>query len=267
MTGPWETVLATVAVWWLGTGLLIAVCTRPSVGQRAGLAAGAAVAAIGLSGVAWSAGQITAAGAYVGFLSAIAVWAFVEMAFLTGAVTGPRRTACPAAATGWNRFWLAAQTLLYHEGALVAAALAVAGVSWGGANQTGTMTFLILLAMRLSAKMNLFFGVPNVSDEFLPARLAYLKTYFRKGSMSPLLPVSIAAATAAAGMLGASAFRPGLPEHEAVSLMLLFTLLALAILEHVFMIMPMGDAALWRWALPGSPKPSGKAPPAGGGIG
>ena len=32
--------------------------------------------------------------------------------------------------------------------------------------------------------------------------------------------------------------------------MLLFALTALAILEHIFMVVPLPDAVLWRWALP-----------------
>jgi hypothetical protein len=32
---------------------------------------------------------------------------------------------------------------------------------------------------------------------------------------------------------------------------LLFTLAALALLEHFFMVLPVQDAALWRWASPG----------------
>jgi hypothetical protein len=36
----------------------------------------------------------------------------------------------------------------------------------------------------------------------------------------------------------------------ATGFVLLFTLAALALLEHFFMVLPVQDAALWRWASP-----------------
>ena len=42
-------------------------------------------------------------------------------------------------------------------------------LTWGGANQVGTWTFLVLWVMRLSAKLNVFLGVPNLTER-VPAR-------------------------------------------------------------------------------------------------
>jgi putative photosynthetic complex assembly protein 2 len=41
-------------------------------------------------------------------------------------------------------------------------------------NQVGTGTFAVLWVMRISAKLNLFLGVRNLSEELLPPHLAYL---------------------------------------------------------------------------------------------
>jgi putative photosynthetic complex assembly protein 2 len=102
--------------------------------------------------------------------------------------------------------------------------------------------------MRISAKLNIFLGVPNLTDEFLPARLGYLKSYFRKCDTNLLFPVCITASTLVAIALAHKAL---LSEGAAAGgFALLFALTALAILEHVFMVVPLPDAILWRWALP-----------------
>ena len=69
--------------------------------------------------------------------------------------------------------------ILYHELAIVATALAVVAVTWGGANQVGTWTFLLLWAMRLSAKLNVFLGVPNLTEQFLPEHLRLSRELLR----------------------------------------------------------------------------------------
>ncbi len=143
---------------------------------------------------------------------------------------------------------LALETLLYHELAIVAAAGAVVLLTWAEPNQTGTLAFLILMVMRISAKLNIFLGVPNLTDELLPERLRYLKSYFRTRSFNLLFPVSILGSTVVAVSLAQKAL--GAHGPEAVGFSMLFTLIALAILEHIFMIVPLPDAALWRWAIP-----------------
>ena len=78
----------------------------------------------------------------------------------------------------------------------LALALMVFAVSWDKPNQTGWWTYLVLWSMRLSAKLNLFLGVRNLSENFLPAHLAYLQSYFTRRSWNWLMPVSVTAATA-----------------------------------------------------------------------
>jgi len=240
-------VLAILA-WWTSTGAIDMLCALPrqTFGWSMACATLALAAAIyGLFHSAWDTG---ASAVYVAFLSAIGVWGWIEMSFLMGFVTGPRTTACPAGATGWRRFRLALQTVLYHEIAIFTAGIGVVALTWKAPNQTGTFAFLILMAMRISAKLNIFLGVPNLTDEMLPERLAYLKSYFRKCEVNLLFPVSVGLSSLAALVLAQQAFVAD--GARAVGLALLFTLLALAILEHFFMIMPLPDAILWRWALP-----------------
>ena len=149
--------------------------------------------------------------------------------------------------------YLATEALLYHELAIAAVALLIVSLTWGAPNQTGALAFLILFGMRLSAKLNIFLGVPNLTDELMPSRIAYLKTYFRKADRNPLFPVSIAVSTSIAALLAWRALGATAGGAEAVGFTLLFALLLLAIVEHGFMVLPVRDAALWRWAMPAAP--------------
>jgi len=46
----------------------------------------------------------------------------------------------------------------------------------------------------------------------------------------------------------------------AVGVSLVMTLTALAVLEHLFMVLPIAEAALWRWAMPQAAKTDTASP-------
>ena len=46
----------------------------------------------------------------------------------------------------------------------------------------------MLFFARVSAKLNLFFGVPRINTEFLPRPLAHLASHFRHAPDERLLP-------------------------------------------------------------------------------
>ena len=102
------------------------------------------------------------------FVCALLIWAWQEIAFLLGVVTGPRRSDCPHDARGWRRAALAFETVAHHELALLVLGAGVVAVTWQQPNRNGLWTFAILWAMRQSAKLNVFLGVRNFSEEFLP---------------------------------------------------------------------------------------------------
>src|SRR4029450_2191513 len=130
-----------------------------------------------LYGLAVSGADATVAGTYTGFTCALLVWAWHEVTFLMGFVTGTRTTPCPPDARGWQRFVAATQAILWHELAILASAVLVVTLTWGAANQVGTWTFLLLWLMRLSTKLNLFLGVPNLAEGLLPDHLRYLASF------------------------------------------------------------------------------------------
>lgn len=248
-----QPLIVAVIAWWASTGAILWLVRRPATtfGWSLGLFAGlAAVATVALT---LTARQTGAAASYAGFGSALIVWGWHEAGFLMGRLTGPRRAACPFGAEGWKRFQVSAETVIHHEIALALTALLFIALTWGQPNQTGTLTFLLLMAMRLSTKLNIFLGVRNPPLAFLPSRLTYLGSYFRRARFNALFPVSLAASIVAALWLGQAAMTT--TGGAEVGYALMFTLALLGIVEHGFLMLPSPDRALWGWALgPTKPK-------------
>ena len=235
---------AVIAAWWIGTAAIMRLDRLPRRTFPVSLAAGGVLAILGLIAVIAFADQASATGAYAGFGGALLLWAWVELAFLTGAVVGPRRAPCPPG-TGRARLFFAVQAVLYHELALLAVGAALLAATWGAANMTALWVFAVLWCMRASAKLNLHFGVPNLGDELLPPRLRYLGTYFSRGPATPLLPATVGLAALAALPLWKSAFALEASGHAGVEAVILATLLSLAILEHLMMVLPIPQSRLW----------------------
>jgi putative photosynthetic complex assembly protein 2 len=240
----------TLFVWWFSTGAILWLNRRPVaaypliLGLASVLALAAGAAALELRDVA------TGEGALFGFTAGLALWGWHELSFLMGVVTGPRRLPCPEDALGWRRFRLAAGTLIYHEGAIAATAVALGVLTLGHANPMAFFTFLTLMGARLSAKFNLFAGVPNFTDAFLPERLAHLKTYLRTRPAGALLELSLGLLALTAGLEAGRAFDLAAPPFERTAFTLLLVLTLLALAEHVFLILPLQEGRLWRWAFP-----------------
>lgn len=241
--------LYAVFVWWFATGLILHLDgLRPETfrwsmgGATVGLAAGC-------WGLAASAADPSPAGAYLAFTCALLVWGWVEMSFLTGWLTGPRKTPCEHGAEGWPRFLAALGAILWHELAILAAAALVFVLTWGGPNQIGAGTFCVLAVMRLSAKLNVFLGVRNLAESFLPDHLSHLQSFFRRRRCNALFPFSVAGSTIACAVLFGEATAPDADSFQAIGYTLLGTLMALAVLEHWFMVLPLPFEALWRWGL------------------
>jgi putative photosynthetic complex assembly protein 2 len=202
-----------------------------------------------LIGLAVTRDDTSVAGAYLAFTWGVLVWAWQEVAFLLGYVTGPRRTPCPAASSGWNRAGHALMAVLHHELALVVLGVAVLAVTWGGDNPTGLWTFMILWVMRQSAKLNVFLGVRNLNEGFLPAHLKYLQTYFTRRAMNWLFPVSVITSTVGAVLIWQAAGAVDGSAFNTTALTFAATLLTLAVLEHWFLVLPLPFEALWNWGL------------------
>ena len=235
---------AAIFTWWALTGFILYLDTRAPRTFPASLAAATLVLGVSLWGLAATANDSTVRGAYLAFAAALGVWGWLELSFLTGFITGPRRHACPDGCAGAAHLGHAVAAVLYHELAILGGAAAVVALTWRGANPYGAWTFLLLWAMRTSAKLNLFLGVPNHGGQYLPAHLKYLQSYFRRAAMNLLFPLVVTAGTVVTARWAADALAGD--AFHAVGYALLATLLALAVLEHWFLVLPIPSERLWR---------------------
>ncbi len=234
-------------LWWSTTGGILYLDSLPARTFRASLAAAAIVMMAGFLVLAISSGDTTVSGAYLGFASAIAIWAFIEVSFLLGYVTGRKHRIPTNEGRPVAHFFQAIDTIIWHELLIVSAAAAVAVLSWNAPNPVGFWTFMILWAMRSSAKLNLHFGVRNLGTDLLPPHLAHFAHYLRRRSMNLLFPLSVTIATAVTIHVGGNAIAADDPAVRAGGL-LLATLLALGTLEHWLMVLPLSVDDIWSWA-------------------
>lgn len=257
-----------VALWWFGTGLILYVDRRVRIARRWSLVLATLVAAVAVWAVFATRHDVTVGSAFIAFAAAVAIWGWNELTFLMGLITGPRRQPCDAANPGWRRFSQATLAVLYHELALVLTLGALIAMTWGAGNIVGAATFGALWALRLSAKVNVFLGVPNFSDTMLPESVGYLRSYFRKGPINVLFPFLVTGGTLACTVLIALAFGPGTSAHEQAGYLLVGVLVGLGVIEHWFLVIPFSDTTLWRWAIGTSDRQKcdnddGRPPPSG----
>ena len=241
--------LFTLIVWWFSTGAILWLGRLPRWTFGPTMMSATLGLSFALVGLHISAARTSVASAYCAFTCAVLVWGWQEIAFLLGYVTGARRSECPPDSRGWKRALHATEAILHHELALVVLALLVFAASWRQPNQTGWWTYLVLWTMRLSAKLNLFLGVRNLSENFLPAHLAYLQSYFTRRAFNWLMPVSLIGATAVAVPLWTAVAVQPADGFAATSLCLVAGLLTLAVIEHLFMVAPIPTSWLWKWGM------------------
>jgi putative photosynthetic complex assembly protein 2 len=251
-------------VWWFTTGLILLLDSRARRTFRASLAVATVLMLGALYALVVLRDDTRPAAAYLAFTASIVAWGWIEMAFLMGFVTGPRRRACPHGCGGVRHFGHAIQAILWHEFLIIATAAVIVAIGWGAANPVGAWTFLLLWGMRQSAKLNLFLGVPNLGEEFLPEHLKYLRSFFNRRSMNLLFPLSVTAGTLLAVRLIADARLAEAGSFEAIAATLLAALTVLAVLEHWFLVLPLPIAALWGWGMRARGRGAGNTLPPGG---
>jgi putative photosynthetic complex assembly protein 2 len=260
LTNPWIAALAALFVWWFSTGaILAAVKWSDRHGARARLIcalAGLPLLGVGIWGYSATLSNISVHGVYGGFLSALAIWGWIELAFLTGVITGPNRKPCPEGIPEWDRFLRALGTVAYHEILLLTALVLLVLTGQDAANTAGLWTFTVLFFARITAKLNLFLGVSKINTEFLPSALSHLASHFRIARLNWFFPISVSALTFAAGCW-MERIITGTTPGEIVMFSLLTALTLLALLEHWLMVLPLPDEKLWRWMLP-APEPKRK---------
>lgn len=253
MSSPWTAALIAVFAWWFFTGAILLVVRRADGGDAVAHGRNVFLSiplfALGAAGLVISSTEMTILNVYVAFISTLLIWGWIELAFLAGVLTGPERRPCPAGLTGWPRFIRAWHTVSYHELLLFFALLIILNVTRGAENTVGFWAYLILFVARISAKLNLFFGVPRINTEFVPQPLQHLKSYFRQGPITMAFPIGVTFLSITAACFAERMFSAPTPEALA-GFALLTALATLATLEHWLMVVPLPDAKLWRWMLP-----------------
>ncbi len=240
--------LFATVLWFVATGFVLWLDKLPNHTWPVSITLASVASGFAMGGIIATAEETSAWAAYVAFACALVLWGWHELSFLMGFVTGPNRNPCPPDARGWRRFRLAAATLIYHEVAMFVCLLVMAAATWGKPNQTATLTFLLLFVMRLSAKFNIFAGVPHLSTEMMPDHMRYLASYFRIAPPRWIFILSVSGIAVLAAWLAdlALSSRGGIATGYALA----FALVALAFLEHGFLVVPWQDTAIFRWAMP-----------------
>ncbi|MFK8029540.1 MAG: putative photosynthetic complex assembly protein PuhE [Gammaproteobacteria bacterium] len=239
-------VFVAVALWWLSTIVALYRIGLPASTFRQTFVGISVIAAVGVYAVFASLSMNSVLSAYVAFAGALAIWSWHEFSYYLGYISGPVPVACPEGCTTWERFVHGVKASLYHELAIVVTALLLVLVSWQADNQIAAGAFCIFWIMRWSAKINIFLGTRNVHMEFLPGHLQYLGSYMAQRPMNALFPFSMLAAAMVFGMLLLDALSSSASTLLTTGNLLLATLLGLAALEHVFLMLKIPDAILWR---------------------
>ncbi len=242
--------------WWLSTGAIFWLITRPratfkwtALGATALLAA-ATFAVVGLRS------DTSVSGAYAGFAAGLALWAWHEVMFLTGFLTGPSRTPCPDGLNAYGRFRAGLAAVFHHELAILVHAGILLWISWGAENQFALWTFLILWGMRISAKLVVFSGAPNIADQFMPRHLDYLKSYFSRRQPGSLFALAVLSITSVSALLALTALAQVPGSHASAGFLLLTAIAILAVIEHWALVLPVRDPSFWGWAMKPAPAPS-----------
>lgn len=241
-------ILFALFLWWFATGAIFYLDGLPRRTFKWSML-GATVLLSASFGALWhTANDASVFGAYAAFAAALIAWGWMEISLYMGYVTGPRKHRCAKGCSGIAHFGHAISANLWHELAIVAGAIGIAALVWGGANELGLWTYVVLWWMHLSARLNVFLGVPNVSEEFVPAHMDVLKGFLTTKPMNLLFPVSVTASTVIAVYLVHGAIAAATP-FELTSYVFLSALMVLAIIEHWFLVLPLPVAALWNWSL------------------
>ena len=236
-------------LWWISTGLIVYLDGLPRRTHLSTFIATSLLACIALAGLVYYSSATSTLAALMSFSCGLMLWAWQELSYFTGFITGTRKHRCEEGCRGWKHFGHAIQANLYHEIAIISVAIIVLSLTWGQVNQIGTWTYMLLWLMQTSAKLNVFLGVRNVSEEFLPAHMSYMKSFLRKKNMNVLFPFSITLLTVLFVFFVQQGINAEPSSFQSFHYFLLSAIVAMAVLEHWLLVLPISSTALWNWWL------------------
>jgi len=113
-------------------------------------------ALVALMGVGVNAATHTPLATVIGFAMALIIWAWLELSYLMGYITGPVKQPALIATGSSERFVRALGTTIYHEVMVVGVVGLVCMLGAGLPNPTVQNTLAVLWLMRWSTKLNLW---------------------------------------------------------------------------------------------------------------
>jgi putative photosynthetic complex assembly protein 2 len=232
-----------LVLWAVSTAAIFYLDSLPTHTFKISFAASTVVLALSAWAI-WSLrADFTITAILASFAAALLAWGWTEMGLYMGFITGPRKQRCKNGCHGVTHFGHAIQANLWHELVVIGFAVLI----WLSGNQTALWCFVMLWLMHLSARLNVFLGVRNVSEEFVPTHMEVLKGFLRRRNMNPLFPFSCA-------LLGLLlVYLVHLP--QSLSVTMATTLAAIGLLEHALLMLPLPIERLWHWSLSRSSRP------------
>lgn len=237
-------IIIAIGVWWIGTGVVLYLQQQLRSTRLRLIVSLSVLSLLALSSITLTSSGFAHWQSYAGFISAVVLWGCLELSYYTGLITGTHKQTCPDRCSTWKRFRLALSASIWHETSVLIIGSLVVLLLFDAENPVGLYTFMVLWMMRWSAKLNLFFGVPNFNTDWFPKNMAYAHSYIRRAPVTAFFPVSILLACLVAFLWLSDSLAVDSP--RALSTTLPAILLLLAILEHAFMVLPIADSALWN---------------------
>ena len=238
-----------LCLWWFSTGLIFYLDQLPVRTFRWSMAGATGLLCLSLYVIWYFSSDNSLLSVYASFTAGVLAWGWQEISLYTGFVTGPRKHRCAEGCSGWRHFGHAIGVNLWHEIAIILVAALIAALCWGSDNQWGLWSYLLLWIMHLSARLNVFLGVRNVSEEFVPPHMDVLRSFLTRKPMNLLFPFSVTGGTIGAILLFQGAFSAATPAAM-TGFVLLAALASLAVVEHWLLMLPLPVERLFRWSLP-----------------
>jgi len=230
-------ILYVVLLWGISTAVIFYLDSLPRRTFPYSMAAATLVLAACLAAIWHLRDDQSLAGHAISFACALLAWGWTEMSLYMGYVTGPRKHRCEEHCSGFSHFVHAVEANLWHELVVIG----LAALIWVTGSSTAGWCFVMLWLMHLSARLNVFLGVRNVSEEFVPENMEVLKGFLRRRRMNALFPFSVVALV---WLVYALASRP-----QTFDITMVATLAAIGLLEHVLLMLPVPIEQAFRWSL------------------
>ncbi len=232
-----------VVLWGLSTALIFYLDSLPTHTFRWSMVAATLVLLICAFTILRLKDDVSTLAIALSFAAGLLAWGWTEMALYMGYVTGPRKLRCADGCSGVKHFGHAVSANLWHELVVIL----FAGLIWFSGNSTAFWCFTMLWLMHLSARLNVFLGVRNISVEFVPDHMDVLKGFLRRRRMNALFPFSVFALAALTVYL--------VMQPQTFGITMAATLAAIGLLEHILLMLPLPIEKLWHWSLSRKSKP------------